>query len=58
MIGNPRNYVLNISEQLTIARETTLKGRKTTYGGFMVADGNAKPGMFAKGSYVPTVSEG
>lgn len=58
LIGNPRNYVLNISEQLTIARETTLKGRKTTYGGFMVADGKAKPGMFAKGSYVPTVSEG
>lgn len=58
LVGNPRNYVLNISEQLSIARETTIKGRKTTYGGFMVADGKPKPSSFAKGSFVPTVSEG
>lgn len=57
LIGNPRNYVLNTSEQLSIAREKTVKGRKTTYGGYLIADGNAKPGMFAKGSYVPTVSD-
>lgn len=58
LVGNPRNYVLNIVENLSIARETTIKGRKTTYGGFMIADGKPRTGMFAKGSYVPTVSEG
>lgn len=55
LVGNPSYYILNESEPLSIARESHVKGRKTTYGGYMVADGKPRPNAFAKGQYVPTV---
>lgn len=55
LVGNPSYYILNESEPLSIARESHVKGRKTTYGGYMVADGKPRPKAFAKGEYVPTV---
>ena len=51
IVGNPRNYVLNEVEQLSIARESTVKGRKTTYAAYSIVDAQPKPSCFAKGSY-------
>ena len=44
LVGNPRNYILNESTQLRVDKEKTVKGRKTTYGGYAIMDGAAKPG--------------
>lgn len=52
IVGNPKNYVLNEVEQVSIIREPNAKGRKSTYAGFMVADGKPRPSAFVKGSYV------
>lgn len=53
-VGNPLNYILNVQEELTIARETKAVGRKTIYAGYQIADGKPRPGAFKKGSYVTT----
>ena len=55
VVGNPRNYILNETTQLRVDRERTVKGRKTTFGGYAVVDGAPKPGAFAYGQYTPTV---
>lgn len=47
LIGNPMNYVFNFNEDIRVDKELTVKGRKVTYGGYCVADGNAKPDSFA-----------
>lgn len=57
MVGNPRNYILNESEPLSIIPERHAKGRKTTYAGYMIADGKPKPNSFAKGSFVAKETE-
>lgn len=52
LVGNPINYVFNTVEALTVARETSVAGRKTTYGAYMIADGEPIPGAFTKGGVV------
>lgn len=49
LVGNPANYVFNTVEPLSIARESHVAGRKTTYGAYMIADGEPIPGAFTKG---------
>lgn len=47
--GNMRNYVLNENTPIRIDRESSVKGRKVTYGAYAIYDGKAKPGSFAYG---------
>lgn len=56
MVGNPANYILNVSEALTLVRESKVVGRKTIYGAYEIADGKPKTGAFAKGSYETTTA--
>ncbi|MEE0929596.1 MAG: phage major capsid protein [Acutalibacteraceae bacterium] len=55
IVGNPRYYILNEVTPTRVEWERTVKGRRTTYGGYGIFDGKAKPGAFAKGTYTPTV---
>lgn len=56
VVGNPRNYILNEQTPLRVDRESSVKGRKVTYGGYAVVDGKPKPGSFAYGKYTPASS--
>lgn len=47
--GNMRNYILNENTPVRIDKESTVKGRKVTYGAYGIYDGKAKPGAFALG---------
>lgn len=51
VVGNGRNYILNEVEPMSVVKETSVKGRKTTYGGYAIYDGKAKPNAFAYGQY-------
>ena len=53
VVGNCRNYILNEVAPMSVAKETTVKGRKTTYGGYGIYDGKARPNYFAYGKYTP-----
>ncbi len=55
VVGNCRNYILNEVAPMSVAKETTVKGRKTTYGGYGIYDGKARPNYFAYGQYTPAV---
>lgn len=57
IVGNCRNYILNEVTPVRVDKEKTLKGRKTTYGGYAVYDGKAKPGAFGYGQYTPATTE-
>lgn len=52
LVGNPRYYILNENSPLRIDKEVSVKCRKTTYGGYAIYDGKARPGAFAKGTLV------
>lgn len=56
LVGNCRNYILNEVTAMRVDKEKTVKGRKTTYGGYGVYDGKARPNYFAKGQYTPSGS--
>lgn len=47
--GNMRYYILNENTPVRLDKETTVKGRKVTYGAYGIYDGKAKPGSFALG---------
>ena len=47
--GNMKNYIYNENQAMSFAKETTIKGRKTTYGAYMICDGMPRPGYFAYG---------
>lgn len=47
--GNMRYYILNEVTAPRLDKETTVKGRKVTYGAYAIYDGKAKPGAFALG---------
>jgi len=53
VVGNCRNYILNEVTPIRVDREKTIKGRKTTYGGYAIFDGKARPDYFAYGQYTP-----
>lgn len=55
VVGNCRNYILNEVAPMSVAKESTVKGRKTTYGGYGIYDGKARPNYFAYGQYTPSV---
>ena len=40
VVGNCRNYILNEVAPMSVAKESTVKGRKTTYGGYGIYDGS------------------
>jgi len=44
--GNMRNYILNEVVAPRVDKERTVKGRKTTYGGYAIYDGKARPDYF------------
>lgn len=45
--GNMRNYILNEVTPVRVDKETTVKGRKVTYGGYAIYDGKARPNYFS-----------
>lgn len=53
VVGNCRNYILNEVTPVRVEKERTVKGRKTTYGGYAIFDGKARPDYFAYGQYTP-----
>lgn len=55
LVGNPLNYILNVSEEMTIVRETSAVARKSIYAAYEVVDGKPVVGAFAKGAVVPEV---
>lgn len=55
VVGNPRFYILNENTPLRVDRETSVKSRKVTYGGYAIYDGKAKPNAFAMGTHTPSV---
>lgn len=54
IVGNPANYVFNTVEPLSVARESKVVGRTTTYASYGIFDGKPRTGAFKKGSYVVT----
>lgn len=56
LVGNCRNYILNEVTAMRVDKEKTVKGRKTTYGGYGIYDGKPRPNYFAKGQYTPDES--
>lgn len=54
--GNCRNYILNENTPVRLDRESSVKGRKVTYGAYGIYDGKAKPASFALGRYSSTPS--
>lgn len=55
VVGNCKNYILNEVTPVRVDKEKTVKGRKTTYGGYAIYDGKARPNYFAYGQYTPAV---
>lgn len=51
IVGNCKKYILNENTAFRVDREKTVKGRKTTYGGYAIYDGKAKPNCFSYGQY-------
>ena len=56
LVGNCKNYILNEVTAMRVDKEKTVKGRKTTYGGYGIYDGKPRPSYFAKGQYTPSQS--
>ena len=49
VVGNAQNYILNFNEGLRVDKEIKIQPRRVIYGGYLVADGNKKPGAFVYG---------
>ena len=54
--GNMRNYILNEVVAPRVEKERTVKGRKTTYGGYAIYDGKARPDYFTLGQKQTTTT--
>lgn len=50
VVGNASNYILNFNQPLRVDKEIKVQPRRVVYGGYLIADGNKKPGAFAYGS--------
>ncbi len=50
VVGNASNYILNFNQPLRVDKEVKVQPRHVVYGGYIIADGNKKPGAFAYGS--------
>ena len=49
VVGNAQNYILNFNEGLRVDKEIKVQPRRVIYGGYLLADGNKKPGAFVYG---------
>ena len=49
VVGNAQNYILNFNEGLRVDKEIKVQPRRVIYGGYLIADGNKKPGAFVFG---------
>lgn len=49
VVGNAQNYILNFNEVLRVDKEVKVQPRRVIYGGYLIADGNKKPGAFVYG---------
>ena len=49
LVGNAQNYILNFNESLRVDKEVKVQPRRVVYGGYLIADGNKKPGAFVYG---------
>lgn len=49
VVGNAKNYVLNFNQGLRVDKEIKVQPRRVVYGGYLIADGNKKPGSFVYG---------
>ena len=49
LAGNMTNYIFNEVTPMRVDKETTVKGRKTLYGGYGIYDGKPRPNFFALG---------
>lgn len=49
VVGNAQNYILNFNEGLRVDKEVKVQPRRVIYGGYLIADGNKKPGAFEYG---------
>lgn len=49
VVGNAQNYILNFNEGLRVDKEVKVQPRRVIYGGYLIADGNKKPGAFIYG---------
>ena len=52
VVGNAQNYILNFNEGLRVDKEVKVQPRRVIYGGYLIADGNKKPGAFVYGKVV------
>lgn len=55
VVGNAQNYILNFNEGLRVDKEVKVQPRRVIYGGYLIADGNKKPGAFVYGKVTPSV---
>lgn len=55
IIGNMKNYIFNENKPISISKETTIKGRKVTYGGYQIVDGAPRPDYFGYGKVLERV---
>lgn len=56
VVGNGQNYILNFNEGLRVDKEVKVQPRRVVYGGYLVADGNKKPGAFVYGKVTGSAS--
>lgn len=56
VVGNAQNYILNFNEGLRVDKEIKVQPRRVIYGGYLVADGNKKPGAFVYGQVTSSAS--
>lgn len=57
LVGNASNYIMNFNETLRVDKEVKVQPRRVVYGGYLIADGKAKPNAFVYGKVVATVTE-
>ena len=58
VVGNAQNYILNFNEGLRVDKEVKVQPRRVIYGGYLIADGNKKPGAFVYGKVKASGSGG
>ena len=56
VVGNAQNYILNFNEGLRVDKEVKVQPRRVVYGGYLIADGNKKPGAFVYGQVTSSAS--
>ncbi len=49
VVGNAANYFMNFNEPYRVDKEIKVQPRHVVYGGYLIADGKAKPGAFVYG---------